>query len=281
MNRYRITIAVVLLLGIIICPGLASAEIDWWIDQTIKLDEKPLDTAMSVSGTYLFALTDDGIVHAYDSDGNIKGEIYVGKNVDHIDCGPEENILILNSKKNREIQKIVFEFIEAINTEGSPFKGNADAPIVIAVFTDYQCPYCARLWSLLEKVLNNNKDTVRIVSKNYPLPMHGYARYAAAAALAAFKMGKFREFDEALFRNAHELSDDKLLEIATGLGLDPDEFEKEMKSQEIQRKIEKDMMEAEKVGITGTPTVFINGRKLRNRTLDGFQDIINSLLNKQ
>ena len=94
--------------------------------------------AMSVGGTYLFALTEDGIVHAYDTEGNIKGEIYVGKKVDSIACGPQENILILKSKKNREIQKLVFDFIEHINIEGSPYRGNADAPIVIAVFTDYQ-----------------------------------------------------------------------------------------------------------------------------------------------
>lgn len=122
----------------LICPWSASAEIEWRVEQTIKLNNKPIDTATSVRGTYLFALTEDGVVHAYDSDGNIKGEFTVGKNVDDISCGSEENVLILNSKKNKELKKIVFEFIEKIDTAGSPFKGNADAPVAIAVFTDYQ-----------------------------------------------------------------------------------------------------------------------------------------------
>lgn len=280
MKKHSLGITVVLLLGLV-CAGPASAEIDWRIEQTIMLDENPVDVAVSAKGTYLFALTDDGIVHAYDSEGNVKGEIFVGKHVDSIACGSQETDLILSSRKKKEIQKVTFDFIEVINTEGSPFKGRADAPVVIAVFTDYQCPYCARLSPVLNRVYNNNKDTVKIVSKNYPLPMHGYAKDAAAAALAAFKMGKFWEFDDALFRNSRELSDEKLLEIAADLGLDPDKFEKERTSIEVRQKLEKDMMEAEKVGITGTPTVFVNGRKLKNRSMEGFQDIIDTLLNKK
>ena len=137
MKKYVIKIVFVLLIGLI-CPWSASAEVEWRIEQTIKLDKKPIDMVMSAGGAYLFALTEDGIVHAYDSDGNLKAEINVGKNVDTIACGPRENVLVLKSKRNKEIQKIVFDFIEHINIEGFPFRGNADAPVVIALFTDYQ-----------------------------------------------------------------------------------------------------------------------------------------------
>ena len=111
--------------------------------------------------------------------------------------------------------------------------------------------------------------------------MHGYARKAAAAALAAYKMGKFWEFHKALYENYRQLSDEKVLEIATGLGLDPDNFKQEMTSEKIRNKIDQDIIEAEKAGATGTPTVFVNGRRLRDRSLDGFQDIIDTLLKKQ
>ena len=111
--------------------------------------------------------------------------------------------------------------------------------------------------------------------------MHGYARNAAAAALTAHKMGKFPAFHEALYDNMRWLSDEKIREIAADLGLDPDEFEKEMNSKEIQKKIDEDMIEAETAGTTGTPTIFINGRRLRNRSLEGFQAIIDAQLNKQ
>ena len=137
MKRYTIKIVLILLLSLI-CPWSASAEVEWQLEQVINLDKKPIDMVMSARGTYLFVLTDDGIVHVFDSEGAIKGEIDVEKNVDTIACGPDENILLLKSKKNKEIQKISVEFVENINIEGFPYKGNADAPVVIAVFTDYQ-----------------------------------------------------------------------------------------------------------------------------------------------
>lgn len=137
MKRHIVKIAFVLLLGLA-CPWSASAEVEWQLEQTINLDNKPIDIVMSARGTYMFVLTDDGVIRTYDSDGSIKGEINVEKNVDGIACGPEENILILKNKKNKNVQKIKLEFIEKINIEGFPYKGNADAPVVIAVFTDYQ-----------------------------------------------------------------------------------------------------------------------------------------------
>jgi protein-disulfide isomerase len=134
---------------------------------------------------------------------------------------------------------------------------------------------------ILDQVIENYMDTVKIVIKNYPLPMHSYARNAAAAALAAYKMGKFWEFSEALYENTYQLSDEKVREIATGLGLNPDEFEKEMKSEKTREKIDRDIIEAEKAGATGTPAVFVNGRRLRDRSLEGFQDIIDTQLKKK
>ena len=111
--------------------------------------------------------------------------------------------------------------------------------------------------------------------------MHDYARDAAAAALAAFEMGKFMEFQEALYENSYQLGDEKIREIAADLGLDPGKFEQLMKSEKIRKKIELDMIEAEKVGANGTPTIFINGRRLRDRSIEGFQNVIDTLLKKK
>lgn len=110
--------------------------------------------------------------------------------------------------------------------------------------------------------------------------MHKYARNAAAAALAADSMGKFWEFHEELYKNMKKLSDKKVREIATNLGLDPDEFFKVMKSKKIQNKINKDMRDAKEAGVSGTPAIFINGRRLRDRSIEGFQDIIDTQLKK-
>ena len=110
--------------------------------------------------------------------------------------------------------------------------------------------------------------------------MHRYARNAAAAALAADSMGKFWEIHEALYKNK-KLDDEKVREIASNLGLDPDVFIKIMKSRAIQEKISKDVRDAKKVGVNGTPTIFINGRLLRDRSVEGFQDAIEEQLKKK
>ncbi len=115
-----------------------SAEVDWQVQRIINLEKKPVDMVMSSRGSYMFVLTDDGIVHVYDSSGHLKGQIDAGKNVDNIACGPNENLLVLKSKKDKEIRTITIDFIQDINIEGSPFMGNVDAPIVIVDFTDYQ-----------------------------------------------------------------------------------------------------------------------------------------------
>ena len=102
------------------------------------LEKKPLDVIMSVQGSWLFVLTDDGIVQIYNSAGVLKDQIEVGRHVDSIAAGPEDNILIVKSKKEKTVQRISFEFIREINVTGSPYKGNPDAPVVIVVFSDYQ-----------------------------------------------------------------------------------------------------------------------------------------------
>lgn len=279
MKRYLIKIFFLVCMCLI-CPLSESAEVDWQAQQTIKLEKKPVDVIMSSRGSYIFILTEDGIIHIYNPAGTLKGQINAGKNVDSIACGPDENLLILKSKKNNEIRTIVLEFIKDINIKGSPFKGNADAPVVIVVFTDYQCGYCARLLPKLNQVIEKNKDTVKIVTKNYPLPMHKNARKAAAAALTAHSMGKFNEFHEALYKNAAQLDDKKVGEIAASLGLDPDEFIKKMKSKKIQNQIKRDMSDAKKAEVRATPTVFINGKNLKNLSITGFQNAIDAQLKK-
>ena len=110
--------------------------------------------------------------------------------------------------------------------------------------------------------------------------MHRYARNAAAAALAADSMGKFWEIHEALYKNK-KLDDKKVREIASNLGLDPDEFIKVMKSRAIQGKINRDMRDAKKAGVHGTPTIFINGELLRGNSMEDFQDAIDEQLKKK
>ncbi len=103
---------------------------------------------------------------------------------------------------------------------------------------------------------------------------------AAIAAMAAGKQGKFWEFHDKLFLEYNKLSDQKIKDIAKGLGLNMADFEKQMKNPEILTQIEKDIIEGRRVNVTGTPTVFVNGRQLKDWSQNGFQMLINKALNK-
>ena len=94
--------------------------------------------------------------------------------------------------------------------------------------------------------------------------MHPDARNAAAAALAANNQGKYWQFSHLLFQNSSRLSDATIQNIVKQLGLDAGKFNRDMRSATVQNLINKDMQEAEKASVEGTPAVFINGKALRN-----------------
>ncbi|MCG6981890.1 MAG: thioredoxin domain-containing protein [Deltaproteobacteria bacterium] len=129
---------------------------------------------------------------------------------------------------------------------------------------------------MLEKYPNQ----VKLVFKNFPLRNHQFSMQAAIAALAAEKQGKFWEFHDLLFKNYNHLNEEKIKEIAQQLNLDMKKFEKDRKDPEIRVMINKDLAEGNRVGVRGTPTIFINGRLLRNRSMAGFQELIEKALKK-
>ena len=133
---------------------------------------------------------------------------------------------------------------------------------------------------LLEQVLEKNPKDVKLVYKNFPLRNHKFARPAAIAALAAGKQGKFWEFHDLLFKDYNRLNEQKFQEIARELNLDMEQFEKDQKDPEILALISRDMSEGGRAGVRGTPTLFVNGRLLKNRSLEGFQDMIDKEVKK-
>lgn len=133
---------------------------------------------------------------------------------------------------------------------------------------------------LLEQLLEKNKDKLKIVFKNFPLRNHKFAMKAAIGALAANTQGKFWEFHDLLFKNYNKLNDEKIRDIVRSLALDELEFEKAMKDPVLQRKVGQDIFDGRQAGVRGTPTVFINGKLLRDRTLRGFQAAIDKELEK-
>jgi protein-disulfide isomerase len=164
----------------------------------------------------------------------------------------------------------------------SATKGPESAPVTITEFSDYQCPFCARNEPLLSDMLKQYPDKVRLVFKHFPLvSIHQYAMPAAKAAVAAQKQGKFWEMHEKLFANQRALGEQQIKQYAQEIGLDMTKFETDMKSPEVQKQIQDDMALATKVGIRGTPTVFVNGKILQNRSLEGFKQVADPIVKEK
>ena len=124
-------------------------------------------------------------------------------------------------------------------------------------------------------------EEVKLVIKHYPLNSHKFAVKAAKAAMAAFAQEKFWEFHHSLFKNHKAINDAKIQEIAKELNLDMEKFNRDMNSSAIQRLIAKEKRNGRQIGIRGTPTVFVNGKILRNLKLSGFSKIIDKELKKR
>jgi len=130
-------------------------------------------------------------------------------------------------------------------------------------------------------VLEKYPNDVKLVVKHFPLPMHNYARKAAVAALAAGRQGKWWEIHEKLFANQNALSDAKVEAIAGELGLNMEQFNKDLKDPAISSLIDRDMNNGRQANVQGTPTIFVNGRLLNQRSLQGFQQAIDGELKKK
>ena len=130
-------------------------------------------------------------------------------------------------------------------------------------------------------MLGKHAKQLKLVIKNYPLPMHQHARRAATAALAANRQGKFPEFSHKLFEASNSLSSDKIQEIAKGLGLNMETFNKDLNDPAIQSIINRDMKEGEQAEVQGTPTVFVNGKLVQLRSLQDVDQAIEMEIQKK
>jgi protein-disulfide isomerase len=149
----------------------------------------------------------------------------------------------------------------SIATDDQPVKGTTNALVTIVEFTDFECPSCARQHPVLEKIMTEFGDRVRLVVRDFPLSQHANARKAAEAAEAAREQGKYWEYASVLFRNQSALGVDKLRQYATDLGLDRTKFDASLDSGKFAEKIQRDMVDGRKLGINGTPTLYINGKR--------------------
>lgn len=259
-----------------------KAEVAWQAAPAVDIGRKPKDAAISASGDWVYVLTEDGDILIYSSaDGQLEDRIHVGDHISFIAAGATDNQLLTGSRKDRTLQILTLEFIKDIDISGAPFIGSADAPVSIVVFMDYECPYCAQLMPMIEQVLERNPRQVKVVYKQFPLKMHKAALTAAAAALAAAREDRFWELHTLMFDDYRNLTDETILDMAVGLGFDRNIFRKQMASPDLLLHIQKDIQDGKAAGVAGIPSVFINGRTLKKRSVAGFQELIDQALKKQ
>lgn len=164
----------------------------------------------------------------------------------------------------------------AIATNDQPSLGGADAPVTIVAFTDYQCPSCAAMHPVLEKLVKEYGNKVRLVTRDFPLSQHTEAFKAAEAAEAAREQGKYWEYIQVLLRNQSALSVEKLKGYATELALDRARFDNALDSGRFAESVQRDLEDGMKLGINGTPTIFINGRRVSAKGYDELKAIIDA-----
>jgi protein-disulfide isomerase len=165
-----------------------------------------------------------------------------------------------------------------IATDDQPFKGKADAAVTVVEFTDYQCPSCAAAQPVLEKLITEYGDRVRFVVRDFPLQMHPEARKAAEAAEAAREQGKYWDFTAILFRNQSALKAEQLKQYAQVIGLDRAKFDAALDNGTFADKVDRDLIDGQKFGVSGTPTFFVNGRRAKDATYESLKAAIDEAL---
>ena len=118
--------------------GPCTAGLDWAVYQELDPGGTPIDVAVSRTGKWIFILTDAGKVKIFSTNGTLKETFDAGPETDGIEAGVRDDLLYISSRKTGKVRLVVLDFILDIDTAGSPFKGPADAPVVIVVFSDFQ-----------------------------------------------------------------------------------------------------------------------------------------------
>lgn len=163
------------------------------------------------------------------------------------------------------------------------------SPVVLEEYGDYQCPPCGMLYPVLKDIEHEYGKQLQIVFHHFPLPkIHKNAMNAARAAEAARNQGKFWEMHDRLYRNQNtwkDLDDPRpmFVQYARELGLNADRFTRDLDSPEVEQRITSDMQRGASVGVTGTPTVFIEGQMLlyEKTNPDGLRQGINFMLQRK
>ena len=270
----------ILLLGLLLTAGSVCAELEKNLVKRHPLGKQPVDVAQSVSDGRVFVLLETGEVQIFSADGQPQDLLKVGVGVTSLEVSPDGQTLYLGNSKSNELQILAIAHVQKLPVGTSAVKGDANAPVTIILFDDFQCPYCAKLVPTLNQVMAAYPKQVKVVFKHFPLSMHKFAQKAAVASVAARNQGKFWPLHDQLFDNYNKLNDAKIRELAEAVGLDMARFDKDIANPALLQEVNNDMQLGVNAGVRGTPAAYINGRQLKDRSIKGFKRMIDAELKK-
>jgi len=173
------------------------------------------------------------------------------------------------------VEVLLEPFRVAVDTGEAPLRGRPDAPVTIVEFSDFQCPFCVRARPAVNRVRQVYGDDVRFAFRHFPLSFHDQAPKAGEAVACAGEQGKFWEMHDRLWESAGQLQPADLKEHAAAVGLDAGAFAQCLDSSRNAAVVERDTEAGARLGVSGTPAFFINGRPLTGaQPFEAFAQVI-------
>lgn len=173
-----------------------------------------------------------------------------------------------SSSPTAQTEPLTEDQTQKLIREDSYVKGPADAKVTLIEFGDYQCPACGATYLVVSQILEEYKDQIKFVYREFPLAIHQNARPAAQAAQAAGAQGKYYEMYDILFQNQKEWETSKnpkeqFEQYADRIGLDIEQFKKDLNDKKFEEIIQRDIADGYALGVQATPTFFINGELIQ------------------
>jgi protein-disulfide isomerase len=209
-------------------------------------------------------------------DVNLRARITSFLQSQRLDARREEFLRSLRSQAKVIINLPPPQFRLKASTEGAPFRGADRAPVTIIEFSDFHCPFCSKAQTALAQVMARYGDRVKLVYRHFPIDqLHPQARRASEAAACANDQGKFWTYHDQLYTAGADANPARLKALAQAAGLDVQAFDQCLSSGKHQQAVQKDVDEATRLGIGGTPAFIINGRLLSGaQPLESFVRVI-------
>ncbi len=267
--RWRAALAIVVMAGLATPRSAGAGDIAW--DRILGADPGELDKDQKDKAASI--MKDEKVYHG--CKGTIAACLSPGK-----DSNTARRLagMVVRKVKAGYGAEQIHEMIEkrgksmhpdktyTISLQGAPAVGDEEPSVTVVAFSDFECPFCKKVMPRLEK-LARKLDGVRLHFKHFPVKSHKRAVAAAVASLAAHEQGRFWPFHDLCYKDSKHLSDSDILKKAEQAGVeDMGAFKKALASKSILKAVEKDKLEGLKLGVKGTPTIFINGKRYDGET---------------